>query len=91
MIRADNDSKGSEEGGVSSRVGEGKERTTVAVVTKGIIAVTAGKITLNSLITGVTFEEIVLSGLEASKKTVNDDNLKWGWTVGSNMLITLTT
>ena len=45
------DYKRSGEGGVGSRAGEGKGRTTVAVATKRTIAVTAEKITLNSLIT----------------------------------------
>jgi len=39
----------------------------------------------------VTFGEIMLSDLGASMEIlVNDGNLTWGWTVGSNMPITLT-
>ena len=63
------DSKISEEGGVRRRAGEKKRRTTVAVATKGTIAVAVGEATLNSLITWVTFGEIVLSGLGTSMKT----------------------
>ena len=51
---------------------------TVAVATKGTIAMVAEKITLNSLITGVTFRKIVLSGSGASMKSINVDNLQWG-------------
>ena len=54
------DSEGSGEGGVGSKAGEGKRWMTVAVAIKGIIAVAADEITLNSLITRVTFGEIVL-------------------------------
>jgi len=39
------------EGGVDNRAGEGKERTAIAVATKGTIAVADGETTLNSLIT----------------------------------------
>ena len=54
------------EGGVGSRAEEGKGQTTVATAIKRTIAVAAGKTTINSIIIGVTFEEIVLSDLEAS-------------------------
>ena len=63
--------KGSGEGGVGSRAGEGKGCTIAAVVTKGTIAVAAEKATLNSLIIRVTFRKIVLSGLGASKGTLS--------------------
>ena len=53
-------------GGNGSRAGEGKGRTTIVAGTKGTIAMVAGRTTLNSIITGVTFGEIVLTGLEAS-------------------------
>ena len=56
---------------VNSRTGEGKGRTTVAIATKGAIAATAGEATLNSLITGVTFGKIMLSGLGSSMKTLS--------------------
>ena len=52
-------------------LGEEKGRTIVAVATKGTIAVAAGDTTLNSLITGVNFREIVLSDLVASMKTLS--------------------
>ena len=51
--------------------GEGKGERHFALATKGIIAVAVKKITLNSLIKGVTFGEIVLSGLEASMETLS--------------------
>ena len=51
-------------------LGEEKGRTIVAVATKGTIAVAAGDTTLNFLITGVTFREIVLSGLGVSMETL---------------------
>jgi len=57
--------------GIGSRVGEGKGRTIVAVATKRTIAVVAGETTLNSLITGVTFGEIVLSDLGASMESLS--------------------
>ena len=43
----------------------------VATATKGAITVAAGGTTLNSLITGVTFGEIMLTSLEASMKTLS--------------------
>jgi len=65
------DSKGGGEGGVDSRAGEGKGWTVVATATKGTIVMTAEKTTLNSLITGVTFGEIVLSGSGTSMETLS--------------------
>ena len=65
------DSKESREGGVGSRGGEGKGRTTAVIATKGTIAATVRKITLNSLMIGVAFREMVLSGLGASMKTLS--------------------
>ena len=64
------DSKKSREGGVGSRGGEGKGRTTAVIATKGTIVMSAGKTTPNSLIIGVTFGEIMLSGSGVSMKTL---------------------
>ena len=62
------DSKGGGEGGTDNRAREG--RMTVATATKGTIVVTTRETILNSLITGVTFEEIMLSGSGISMKTL---------------------
>ena len=43
----------------------------VATVTKGATVMAAGGTTLNSLITGVTFEEIILISLGALMKTLS--------------------
>ena len=69
MVGVDNERSG--EGGVCSRTGERKGQTIAAVATKETIAVAAGKIILNFLIIGVTFREIVLSGLGVSMKTLS--------------------
>jgi len=65
------DSKRGGEGSVNSRADVGKRQTTVAAATKGTIAMSAGKTTLNSLIIRVTFEEIVLSGLGTLMETLS--------------------
>ena len=65
------DSNGSGEGGADNRAGRGKVLTTLVVATKRTIVVTVGEATLNSLITRVTFGEIVLSGLGASMQTLS--------------------
>ena len=62
------------EGGVYSRAEERKGRTTVAVATKGIIAVAAGKATLSSLITRVTFGESTIRLRGFNRNSVNNDN-----------------
>jgi len=59
------------------------------VATKGIVDVIAGKIILNS-ITRVTFGESVVRIRSFNENSINDGNLKWGWTVGNNTFITLT-
>ena len=64
------DSRGGEESGVGSGVGEGKGRVTV-VTTKEIIVVADEENTLNSLITRVTIGEIILSGLGASMRNLS--------------------
>ena len=61
---------------------------TVAVATKRTIAMAIGEATLNFLITGVTFKEIMLSGLGGFiGNFVSDGNLKWTGTVGDRSLI----
>jgi len=65
------DSKGSGEGGVGNRAGEGKWRTTFAVATKGIIAMAVRETTPDSLIIGVSFGKIVLPDLGVSMKTMS--------------------
>jgi len=57
--------------GVGSRAGEGRGWKTVAVAIKGTMVVAAGEITLNSLIIGVNFGEIMLSSLRASLETLS--------------------
>jgi len=65
------DSKEGGEGGVDSRTGKRNGQMAVAAATKGTTAVTAEETTLNSLTTEVTFREIVLTDLGASKKTLS--------------------
>ena len=66
-IRINNNESG--EGSVGSRAGRGKGQTIFVVATKRTIAIAVGEATLNSLITGVTFREVVLLGLGASMET----------------------
>ena len=65
------DSRENRKCGVSSRAREEKWRTIIAVAIKGTIIMAARIISLNSLIIGVTFEEIVLLGLETSIETLS--------------------
>ena len=66
-----------------------KKRAWVIVVTaKEIIVVAAEEKTLNSLITFLRNSAIRL--LCFNSNSVIDGNLKWAWTVGSNMPISLT-
>jgi len=57
--------------GAGNRVKERKRWMTITIATKRTIAMAAGGITLNSLITGVIFGEIMLSGLGASIGTLS--------------------
>jgi len=86
------DTKGSEKDGVGSRAIEGKRADDSCGSNKRYNSCGGRETTLNSLITGVVSREIVLSGLGAlfNGNSINDGNLKLGWTVGNNMSITLT-
>ena len=59
------------EKGVSTIEPGERGQTTLVIVTKRIIVAAVGEATLNFLITGVTFREIILSSLEASMQILS--------------------
>ena len=65
------DSNESGEDDIDSRAGRRKGRTTVVVTTKETITIAVRETTLNSLITGVTYEKIVITWLGASMETLS--------------------
>ena len=58
--RQESTTNGNGESGVGSKAEKEKERTVIATKFVGIIVISTGKMIINSLITGVTFWEIVL-------------------------------